>query len=209
MDVPILQVSFRGIPPARQAEIEERVRRRAEKLEKYCDHLMSCRVAIERPHKTESNGNPYRARIDLMVPPGHELVVRKEPGDNDMHADLVTVINGAFDAAERVLAELAERQRGAVKFHRQPLALVVRLFRDQSYGFLKTPDGRDVYFHQNAVPDDWDRLELGTQVRFEEAMGDLGPQATTVQIVDKPGSTLAHGADRAVAEPLGWEEQQR
>jgi hypothetical protein len=111
MEVPILQVSFRDVPPARQPEVEERVRRRAEKLEQYCDRLTSCRVAIERPHKAESNGNPYRVRIDLTVPPGHELVVRKEPGDNEMHADLVTVVNGAFDAAERVLGELSERRR--------------------------------------------------------------------------------------------------
>ena len=121
MELPILQVSFRDVPPPRQAELEERVRRRAEKLERYCDHITSCRVAIERPHHAEASGNPYRVRIDLTVPPGHELVVRKEPGDNDGQTDLLTVVNGAFEAAERQLKALVEKQRGEVKRHDEPL----------------------------------------------------------------------------------------
>ena len=119
MELPILQLSLRDVPPPRQAEIEERVRQRAEKLERYCDHIMSCRVAIERPHRAEASGNPYRVRIDLTVPPGHELVVRKEPGDNDLQSDLITVVNGAFEAAERQLKALVEKQRGEVKTHEE------------------------------------------------------------------------------------------
>jgi ribosome-associated translation inhibitor RaiA len=119
MELPILQVSLRDVPPPRLAEIEERVRLRAEKLERYCDHIMSCRVAIERPHRAEASGNPYRVRIDLTVPPGHELVVRKEPGDNDLQSDLITVVNGAFEAAERQLKALVEKQRGEVKTHEE------------------------------------------------------------------------------------------
>lgn len=126
MELPILQVSFRDIPPLRQDEIEERVRRRAEKLERFCDHITSCRVAVERPHRAEASGNPYRVRIDLTVPPGHEVVVRKEPGDNDPLDNLMTVVNGAFEAAERRLKSLVERQRGEVKTHEEPPALVTR-----------------------------------------------------------------------------------
>lgn len=116
MELPILQLSFRDIPPSRQPEIEERVRARAEKLERFCDHIMSCRVAIECPHRTEAAGNPYRVRIDLTVPPGHELVVSKEPADNDGH-DILLMVNGAFEAAERQLKALVEKQRGEVKTH--------------------------------------------------------------------------------------------
>jgi len=39
--------------------------------------------------------------------------------------------------------------------------------------------------------DDFDRLEIGTGVRFVEEPGEEGPQASTVQIVDKPGSRLS------------------
>jgi cold shock CspA family protein len=209
METPILQVSFRDIPPPRQSELEEKVRRRAEKLERFCDHIMSCRVAIERPHRSEASGNPYRVRIDVTVPPGHEVVVRKEPGDSDPLADVVTVLNGAFEAAERQLKALSERQRGEVKTHDEPLALVTRLFREAGYGFLKTVDGRDVYFHKNSVVDGWERLELGTQVRFAESMGENGPQATTVQVVDKPGAALSRADERTIDDPLGWEGQER
>ncbi|HXT20618.1 MAG TPA: HPF/RaiA family ribosome-associated protein [Thermoanaerobaculia bacterium] len=209
MEPPILQVSFRDVPPPRQPELEEKVRQRAEKLERFCDHIMSCRVAIERPHRSEASGNPYRVRIDLTVPPGHEVVVRKGAGDSDPAADVMTVVNGAFEAAERQLKALSEKQRGDVKTHETPLALVTRLFRDAGYGFLKTVDGRDVYFHKNSVVDGWDRLELGTQVRFAESMGEEGPQATTVQVVDKPGAAVAQADEKMIAEPLGWEAEQR
>lgn len=209
MEIP-LQISFRDIPPARQGELEERIRLRAAKLEKFCDHVTSCRVAVERPNLHQESGNPFRVRLDITVPPGHEVVVRKEPGDNDLHSDLLTVVGGAFDAAERQLKELADRQRGDVKTHAEPLGFVVRLFREQEYGFLKTIDGRDVYFHANAVLDgDFTRLELGTQVRFAETMGEMGPQATTVQIVDKPGATVEKVKRRQVSGPQGWEHQAR
>ena len=113
MQVP-LQLSFRDVPEARRAEMEERVRRRAEKLERYFDPIVSCRVAIERPHQSERSGNPYRVRVDVSVPGGGEIVVRKEPGDYDLHADLLTVVNGAFEAVERQLASVVERMRGEV-----------------------------------------------------------------------------------------------
>jgi cold shock CspA family protein len=209
MEIP-LQLSFRDIPDARQEELEERVRRRAAKLERFHDRITSCRVAVERPNLHQESGNPFRVRIDVTVPGGNEIVVRKEPGDNDLHSDLLTVVNGAFDAAERQLKELVERQRGEVKTHDEPLGLVVRLFREEGYGFLKTIDGRDVYFHQNAVlTGDFERLDLGTQVRFEETMGEMGPQATTVQIVDKPGSTVSKVDEPVMSEPRGWEQQAR
>jgi ribosome-associated translation inhibitor RaiA len=120
MEPPILQLTFRDIPSPRLSELEARVRQRAAKLERYCDHIVSCRVAIERPHRAGDSGNPYRVRIDLTVPPGHEVVVRKEPGDSDPLVDVVTVVNVAFEAAERRLKALVERQRGETKTHDPP-----------------------------------------------------------------------------------------
>jgi hypothetical protein len=44
-------------------------------------------------------------------------------------------------------------------------------------------------------------------VRFEETMGEMGPQATTVQIIDKPGHRVSADSDNeAVDVPLGWRE---
>jgi cold shock CspA family protein/ribosome-associated translation inhibitor RaiA len=203
MDVP-LELSFRGMPT--RPEIESRVRRRVKKLEKFCDHINSCRVAIEVPHRQGSPASGYRVRIDLTVAPGHELVVDKDTSAPDLPNDLVTLLGNAFDAAERQVKELVDRQQGEVKAREEPRALVVRLFSEEGYGFLKTPEGREIYFHQNAVLDgDFQRLTVGTEVRFAESMGEMGPQATTVQIVGKPGARVGEpGEETAATPPAGW-----
>ena len=61
---------------------------------------------------------------------------------------------------------------------------VVELFKDDGYGFVETSDGWEYYFHRNSVlHDGFDRLEIGTEVRFAEEEGEKGPQASTVEIV--------------------------
>ncbi len=82
--------------------------------------------------------------------------------------------------------------------------MVVRLFREEGYGFLRALDGREIYFHRNAVlNDDFDRLVVGAGVRFDEGLGEEGPQASTVQIVDKPGGHVSGVGDGVVEPPPG------
>ncbi len=47
------------------------------------------------------------------------------------------------------------------------------------FGYLETSDGREVYFHRNAVVGDGP-LEAGAEVRFTEEAGEKGPQASSV-----------------------------
>ena len=77
------------------------------------------------------------------------------------------------------------RQKGKVKLHETPPhGTVARLFEYEGYGFIQSADGREIYFHRNSVLNsDFDKLEIGAQVRFEEAVGEKGPQATTVNPV--------------------------
>lgn len=50
------------------------------------------------------------------------------------------------------------------------------------YGFSETADGRQIYFHRNSVLDwDFNRLTVGSEVRFTEEIGEKGPQASTVE----------------------------
>lgn len=185
MQVP-LEISFRDV---RSDTVEPIIREHVAKLEKFCDHMTSCRVAVERPHKHARAGNPYRVRIEIKVPPGHDIVVNQGPMDQDFHEPLSAVVRNAFKAVRRQLTELTERQHGEVKTHQEPLAMVVRVFRDEGYGFLRTLDGREIYFHQNAVLHGaFAQVDVGTQVRFAESEGDKGPQASSVQIVDRAGS---------------------
>jgi ribosomal subunit interface protein len=188
-----LELSFRNVE--KSPELEDLIQKKTEKLEKVCDHISSCRVSVEKPQEHMSSGNPYRVRIDLTVPPSHELVAKQEPGQGDQHHELNTVIRKVFQKAERQLKKLMEKQSGRVKTHesQQPVAIVSQLFRDEGYGFLKAvDDDREVYFHQNAVHDNqFERLQVGTGVFYEMELGNKGPQATTVRIVDKPGAGRA------------------
>jgi cold shock CspA family protein len=182
MNVP-LEITFHGI--AKSDAIESLIRQQAAKLEKVCPHLSSCRIAIEKPHEHARAGNPYRVRIDMRVPPSHELVAVRDPLDGVLHDSLQTVVLETFRVARRQLKALVDRQRREIKTHDQPCAIVIRLFPDKGYGFLQTPDGRELYFHGHSVlHGDFARLRVGTAVRFDEEQGDDGPQASTVQIVE-------------------------
>lgn len=206
MKVP-LEITFRGVE--KTDGLEELIREKAASLERVCESITSCRVAVESPQQHQRAGRPYRVRISLNVPPGHEFAVRRESSAGNIHDELPAVIRSAFDAARRKLKTITEKRRGEVKSHpvqEEAMAIVVRLFREEGYGFLKTLDGRDMYFHRNAVlQNDFDRLEVGTGIRFEEEEGEEGPQASTVQIVDKPGVRVARG-EVPVEAPLGWEQ---
>ena len=195
----LLETTFRDVEPT--DAMHALVREQTDLLGRFCDHVTSCRVAIEQPQRHQRSGNPYRVRIDVTVPRGHELVVSREPKHNEMHAALDTVVLGAFKAMRRQLRELVERQRGDVKTHAEPHAFVVRLFRDAGYGFLETLENREVYFHRNTVGDgDFDDLEIGAEVRFEETKGEMGPQATTVKRTADRRAAEEHGAT-AIAGP--------
>ncbi|MGE5859746.1 MAG: cold-shock protein, partial [Ignavibacteria bacterium] len=119
--------------------------------------------------------------------PGHEIVISKEPGNNDMHDSLPTVIRDAFDVARKQLQKLVSLQRKEVKSHpeQEVRAIVSRLFPDEGYGFLRTINGREIYFHKNSLLNVvFEKLEEGRGVRFFEEEGEKGPQASSVQIID-------------------------
>jgi ribosomal subunit interface protein len=172
-----LQITARDI--ALTDAIETAIRDKAAKLETFYDRIMSCRVLVEAPHRHQHKGVLFNVRIDMTVP-GAEMVVKREP-----HEDLYVSIRDAFDAARRQLQEHARRQRGEVKRHNGvPHARVVRIFPEEGYGFLTTPDDREVYFHANSVVNgQFERLEVGTAVRFAEEQGVEGPQASSVVVL--------------------------
>ena len=185
MNVP-LELSFRNVTSS--VAIEDLIQRQTEKLARVCEHLTSCRVAIERPHARPSSGTIWRVRLELHVPPGHELAVVHEGLDGDAHESLPHAIRDAYDRARRAVKRLKQQQRGEVKRHpAQQLAGVVEQVLD-GYGFIRTVDGRQIYFHENAVLEAaFDALVPGMGVAYEEEPGDEGPQASTVRVVDHRG----------------------
>jgi ribosomal subunit interface protein len=162
---------------------EKEIREKAGKLDEYYDRIMRCHVTVEAPVGHHRKGGPFNVHITLTVP-GSELVVTHQADE-----DLLVAIRDAFDAMRRRLEDYARHQRGAVKTHEEPLleGRVTKLFHHKGYGFLETPDGREVYFHGNSVLEPgFDRLQIGTEVRFAEEQGAKGPQASTVHIVSQP-----------------------
>jgi len=200
-----LQITFRnGTFPS---VAEQWIRSEAAKLENFYGRIMGCRVAVESPHRHHKEGSPYHVRIDLTVP-GGEIVIKHEPslrtkarqsgeaeikkqmGVRAPHKHLRQAIDDAFKAAGRRLQDYARRQRGDVKIREpRPVAKVSQLFPDKGYGFLATPDGRDIYFHKDSVLNrTFGRLKVGMTVNFAEEQGDKGPQASTVRMVGKQGT---------------------
>ncbi len=186
-----LEVTFRDVQ--KTPDLENLIRREADKLDRVYPNLIRCRVAVEKPHEHQRTGNPYRVRLEMSAPGSPQLAITREPGDEDMHTPLEVVLKNAFSAARKRLKKLSEKQRGEVKMHpqQQMIAYVEELFPDRDYGFLRTIDGDQIYFHRNSVLEgNFDRLEIGTGVNFTSEQGQQGPQATSVRIVDKPGSRI-------------------
>lgn len=168
-----LQITTRNVSLSDAAA--DTIREKAAKLETFYDRIMACRVLVEAPHRHKQQGLHYNVRLDITVP-GGEIVVRREPNE-----DLYVAIRDSFDAARRQLQGFVRRQRGQVKVHEAtPSGHVVDLH--QEYGFIETGDGREVYFHRNAVKADggFEQLEPEVTVEFVEEQGDEGPQATVV-----------------------------
>jgi cold shock CspA family protein len=70
----------------------------------------------------------------------------------------------------------------------RPQATIKQLFPDKGYGFLMTPEGREIYFHRESVLNrGFGRLKVGTIVTFAEEQGEKGPQASRVRIAAKQG----------------------
>lgn len=179
MQIPINVTTRRvDVPPA----LDELIRRKAGKLERYYDRIIRCDVVVEGPGDRHESGGPYDVRLDISVP-GSEIVVNQRAAET-----LRGAIEAAFDAAERQVEEYSRKQRGEVKTSvGPPEGPVVGLFPDEGYGFIAADDGREVYFHRNAVlPPGFDHISVGSRVRFHEEQGHQGPQASTVEILGGP-----------------------
>lgn len=183
MQIP-LQITFRRMEPS--SALEARIREQTEKLERYHDHVISCRVVVEAPHAHHHQGKLYQVRLDIRVP-NHELAVTHERPQDHAHEDVYVAIRDAFDAAARRLEDLIRRERGAVKVHEVPgHGRVVELTPDRDCGRIEAADGRSIYFHRHSVLGaGYDGLKVGSEVRFAEEAGDLGPQASTVHPIGK------------------------
>lgn len=181
MDSPV-EIAFHNTSSS--PALEELIRDRAEKMQRFFGHVTSCHVVVEVPHRSQGGAKAFHVRIETRVP-GTEIVVSRDPGKSDHH-DPYQAVMDAFDAMDRRLEHFSQRVRGEIKHHDgPPTGRVRQLFTD--YGFIATTDGRDIWFHRAAVAEDgFDALNEGQAVELsvvEEGENGMGPQASFVRPV--------------------------
>jgi ribosomal subunit interface protein len=94
--------------------VEERIRKKAAKFERFHDRIVGCTVVVEAPHRHQHKGKLYSVRVDISVPGKDVIVDRAKPADH-AHEDVYVAIRDAFNAATRRLEEHARKLRGDVK----------------------------------------------------------------------------------------------
>ena len=176
-----LEISWHHVDKSEALESE--IRSYMEKMEEFHPDIIGARVSVEKPHGRHQQGNLYNIKVVITVP-DQAIVVQRNPGDNHAHEDVYVSLRDTFDAVRRKLEEHARKRRGQTKLHDSDSmhrATVLRKFPLEGYGFLVTPDAREIYFHENAVTGSpFEQLEEGAEVSFVEEMGEQGPQAKKV-----------------------------
>lgn len=169
-----LQITVRDMPIS--LALETHIRKKAEKLNRFYKRISSCRIVVEVPQKHKHQGKLYNVRIDLTVP-GKELVVTRK-----LDQDVYIAIRNAFEAIFRQLEEHARKRHGRVKTHSNVMhGYIVRMIKNEGYGFIEGIDGNEYYFSMtNVTYPSFDQLSVGDAVEyFAEAYSD-GRQAQHV-----------------------------
>ena len=180
-----LQITFRDMESSEA--VESNIRERASRLDRFYDHIMSCRVIVEAPHAHHHKGRLFQVHIDVTVPDGELTVSHGRHHKDHSHEDVYVAIRDAFAALRRQLEDYVQKRRGKTQKHEPPAhGRVLAMASDEDYGRIETPDNRVIYFHRNSVLNSgFDQLDIGSEVRFVEEMGERGPQASTVALVGK------------------------
>ena len=109
-----LEITFRGMSPS--PAVETAVAHWLERLTRTFDRIERCHVWIALPHRHHRRGAQFQVRVVLLVP-GAEIAVSREPGRDEGHADVYLAIADAFLAARRRLQDHASIRRGDIKAH--------------------------------------------------------------------------------------------
>jgi len=104
-----LRLTIHGIDHSEA--LETHIRTKVEKLENFFNHITSCHVTVEMPHKHHQQGKQFNVRIDINVPT-NEIVVNRDHAE-----DVYVALHNAFNAATRQLADYARKLHGDIKMH--------------------------------------------------------------------------------------------
>ncbi|MGK5083860.1 HPF/RaiA family ribosome-associated protein [Bdellovibrionota bacterium FG-1] len=114
MELPLI-ITFKDFPHS--DAVATAVRHRVDKLARFSNRIISCRVTIHEPHRHHHQGRLYNVTIDLTLP-GMELAVGQQDRTNfHAHEDIYVAIRDSFLAMERQLKAAMAKLRGEEKPH--------------------------------------------------------------------------------------------
>ena len=191
MQIPV-EISFRNIEASAAAEND--IRGHVERLERVYGRMTTCRVRVDQRNQNQNGTIPPVVHIEISLPGHKDIVVAHEPEHLQRRfqaPDLRNAINEAFRIAERRLTKHKDkvtdhgtadlRHEAASEFRGQ----VAELTPGEDFGFLMNKEGGLLYFHRNSLlSGDFDRLHRGDEVSYVEEMGDNGPQASKVRLLE-------------------------
>ncbi len=174
-------IRFRGMEPS--PSVEEVIRERIERLQRFCDRIIACNVVVDAPHRHTRQGKIYHVHADVLVP-GKKIVVGREPEKNHAHEDVYVAIRDCFNALQRQLEDTV-RMSNPYRIKPMPIKLqgiIIRLDRVEGFGFISVGDGREFFFRRESLTSEgkWQSLDIGTKVHFTEHEGEKGPYASGV-----------------------------
>jgi cold shock CspA family protein/ribosome-associated translation inhibitor RaiA len=160
---------------------QEKIEEERARLDRHHPGLVHhLRVSIEETSQHKAGG--HEVRLVASVP--NDTVVVKRKGET-----VRPLLVEAFDTLGLQLKELQRKRRQTSKEPEAAAAggsasgTIKSLFPYESYGFIMTMTGQEVYFHENALKDvGMGQLAEGDEVRFGEGEGDKGPTAAWVRL---------------------------
>lgn len=169
-----IQITVRDIPVSPTLEVL--IRNRAEKLKRFFQRIMSCRIVLGMQQKHKHQGKLFNVRIDVTVPQKELVVTRK------YSQDVYVAVRDAFEAIERQLEDHGRKMNGRVKTHEAVMhGTIVRLIQKEGYGFIEGVDGNEYYFSMtNVSHPDFTALAIGDTVEYIAEYTNDGRQAHRV-----------------------------
>jgi len=182
MQVPA-EITFKNYTPSTAVRAE--IAKQIDKLKKYSSRITSCRIVLNAPQNRQREGGLFKLDIAIAMPQHKDIIVNKSHSEVAEHEHVLVAIKDAFDIARRQVKEAMDTMRLETKTHdTEQHGHVTKFLADA--GFIETADGREIYFHKNSVLNDaFSNLRIGAEVRFVEADGDKGAQASTVRVIGK------------------------
>ena len=111
MQVP-LQIKFHYMEPS--PVIEDRVRERCHKLQRFAEHVTRCRVIINAPHKPQDKTRSFQVSLELTLPDAQTGTSYCSELHHE-HKDVEIAIREVFDAAQHQLENYVRQQRAYMK----------------------------------------------------------------------------------------------